>query len=104
MSRNGLFWFVMAAIGIAVLLLMFNDSAGSTLGVENYDFSRLVWLGLLALVIGGGLLRSGRPLGAMARNLGAWAIIVLALLHALAGLFHHYFLRDGVLRRMLSSR
>ncbi|MGY6273746.1 cytochrome b [Achromobacter denitrificans] len=34
----------------------------------------------------------------------AWAIIVLALLHALAGLFHHYFLRDGVLRRMLSSR
>ena len=31
-------------------------------------------------------------------------IIVLALLHALAGLFHHYFLRDGVLRRMLWSR
>ncbi|MFF7397388.1 cytochrome b [Achromobacter sp. NPDC008082] len=34
----------------------------------------------------------------------AWIIIVLALLHALAALFHHYFLRDGVLRRMLSSR
>lgn len=34
----------------------------------------------------------------------AWTIVVLALLHALAGLFHHYFLRDGVLRRMLSSR
>lgn len=37
-------------------------------------------------------------------NTVAWTIIVLALLHALAGLFHHYFLRDGVLRRMLSSR
>lgn len=34
----------------------------------------------------------------------AWTIIVLVLLHAVAGLFHHYFLRDGVLRRMLSSR
>ena len=34
----------------------------------------------------------------------AWAIVALALLHALAGLFHHYFLRDGVLRRMLSGR
>lgn len=37
-------------------------------------------------------------------NTVAWCIIVLALLHALAGLFHHYVLRDGVLRRMLSSR
>ncbi|MCY1540750.1 Cytochrome b561 [compost metagenome] len=37
-------------------------------------------------------------------NTVAWTIIVLALLHALAGLFHHYFLRDGVLRRMLSGR
>lgn len=81
----------MAAIGIAVLLLMFNDSAGSTLGVENHDFSRLVWLGLLALVIGGGLLRSGRPLGAMTRNLGAWAIIVLALV---AGYQYRYELQD----------
>ncbi len=37
-------------------------------------------------------------------NTVAWCIIVLALLHALAALVHHYFLRDGVLRRMLSSR
>lgn len=34
----------------------------------------------------------------------AWAIVVLALVHALAGLFHHYFLRDGVLRRMAPRR
>lgn len=34
----------------------------------------------------------------------AWTIIVVALLHALAALFHHYVLRDGVLRRMLGSR
>jgi len=30
-----------------------------------------------------------------------WAIIILALLHALAALYHHYVLKDRVLRRML---
>jgi cytochrome b561 len=33
--------------------------------------------------------------------LAADAILILAGLHAAAGLFHHYVLRDGVLRRML---
>lgn len=37
-------------------------------------------------------------------NYVAWAIIVLATGHALSALFHHYALRDGVLRRMTSSR
>lgn len=31
----------------------------------------------------------------------AWTIIVLAGVHALAALVHHYLLKDGVLRRML---
>jgi len=31
----------------------------------------------------------------------AWALIGLASVHALAALFHHYVLRDNVLRRML---
>jgi cytochrome b561 len=30
-----------------------------------------------------------------------WAIVVLALAHALAALYHHYFLKDRVLGRML---
>jgi cytochrome b561 len=30
-----------------------------------------------------------------------WAIIVLALIHALAALYHHYVLKDRVLVRML---
>jgi cytochrome b561 len=33
-----------------------------------------------------------------------WAIIVLALFHALAALYHHYVLKDRVLKRMLPSR
>lgn len=31
----------------------------------------------------------------------AWTILVLAGLHAAAALFHHYVLKDDVLRRML---
>jgi len=30
-----------------------------------------------------------------------WAIVILALLHALAALYHHYVLKDRVLERML---
>jgi cytochrome b561 len=30
-----------------------------------------------------------------------WAIVIIAILHALAALYHHYVLRDRVLKRML---
>jgi aspartyl protease family protein len=86
-----LLWVILGVIGVAAVLLMLNDSSGRTLGVENNDFSRLVWLGLLGLVIGAGLLGSGRRLGDMARNLGAWAVIVLALV---AGYQYRYELQD----------
>jgi aspartyl protease family protein len=89
MSR--LLWVILGVIGVAAVLLMLNDSSGRTLGVENNDFSRLVWLGLLGLVIGAGLLGSGRRLGDMVRNLGAWAVIVLALV---AGYQYRYELQD----------
>jgi aspartyl protease family protein len=88
---NRFFWILMIVIGAGVVLLMLNDSAGSTFGVENYDFSRLIWLGALVALIGAGLLRSGRPLGTMARNLGTWAVIVLALI---AGYQYRYELQD----------
>ena len=35
---------------------------------------------------------------------GAWIIITLAGLHAAAALFHHFVLRDAVLRRMLPGK
>ncbi|TIQ49691.1 MAG: TIGR02281 family clan AA aspartic protease [Mesorhizobium sp.] len=88
---NRFFWVLMIVIGLGVVLLMLNDSAGSTFGVENYDFSRLVWLGALVALIGASLLRSRRPLGTMARSLGAWAAIVLALI---AGYQYRYELQD----------
>jgi cytochrome b561 len=33
-----------------------------------------------------------------------WAIMVIALLHAAAALYHHYVLKDRVLERMLPGR
>jgi cytochrome b561 len=33
-----------------------------------------------------------------------WAIVIIALGHALAALYHHYVLKDRVLRRMLPGR
>ncbi|GBU13184.1 cytochrome [Enterobacterales bacterium] len=41
-----------------------------------------------------------RTFGSLHNNV-AWALIIVAGVHALAALFHHYVLRDGVLRRML---
>jgi len=37
-------------------------------------------------------------------KIGANVLVILALLHALAALFHHYVLRDTVLQRMLVHR
>ncbi len=37
-------------------------------------------------------------------DIAAWSIIVLAGLHAVAALMHHYILGDGVLKRMLPGR
>ncbi len=39
-----------------------------------------------------------------AHNLVGWTIVVLVAAHAAAALFHHYVLRDNVLRRMLPER
>jgi len=89
MSR--LFWIVIAVIAAGMALLMFNDSAGRTFGMDNNDFGRLIWVGVLVMVIGASLLRSGRPMGDMARNLGVWAAFVLVLI---AGYQYRYELQD----------
>lgn len=84
-------WLILGVIGLALILLIFNNSAGSTFGIENNNFGQLVWLGLFAVVIGAGLLGSGQRLGELARNLGAWAVVVLALI---AGYQYRYELQD----------
>lgn len=92
MRRGGAFlWVVLGVLGVGAVVLMVNDSAGRTLGMDNGDFGRLIFFGTLGAVIGAGLLRSGRPLGAMAGNLGAWVLIVLGLV---GGYQYRYELQD----------
>lgn len=60
-----------------------------------------------------GLFAIPSPLGTVAKSTrqtihflhekGGWAIILLALGHALAALYHHYALKDRVLERMLPA-
>jgi len=48
----------------------------------------------------------GRPMRHQLREIHewiGWAIIILALIHALAALYHHYVLKDRVLERMLPA-
>lgn len=82
---------ILVIIAAAAALLAYNDSSGSTFGIENYSFGNLIWLGIVGAVVGAGLLRSGQPLGSLARNLGTWAVIVLALI---AGYQYRYELQD----------
>ncbi len=89
MSRG--LWIILVVIGVAVVLLMLNHDSGSTLGFINEDFANLIWLGVLAAVIGAGILRSGHRFGDMARSFGLWALIVLALI---AGYQYRYELQD----------
>jgi aspartyl protease family protein len=88
---NRLFWIVMGLIGLALILLVFNNAAGTTFGIANDDFGQLVWLGIFAVVIGAFVLRSGRPLGTLAKHLGGWIAIVLVLV---AGYQYRYELQD----------
>jgi cytochrome b561 len=48
----------------------------------------------------------GRPLRHQLREFHewiGWTIVIIALLHALAALYHHYVLKDRVLQRMVPS-
>jgi aspartyl protease family protein len=78
LSRRSLFWIVMAAIGLGLILLLLNDSTQNGLGLPGDDTARALYLGVWGTVIAAGVLGSGRRLGDIARNLGLWALAILA--------------------------
>lgn len=89
--RNGLLWVALAVLGGGLLLLIINDSSGETLGLANDDFSRLLYLGVLAAIIGAGIWRSRGMFGDTLRNLAVWLFVVLVLV---AGYQYRYELQD----------
>lgn len=89
MSR--LFWIAIAIIGGGVILLIANDDAGQTFGIENDAFGRTLYLSVWVLVVGAGILASGMRLGSVARNLAIWLLVMLVLV---AGYQYRYELQD----------
>lgn len=86
-----LFWIVMALLGGGLVLLLLNDSSGQTLGFENHDFARLVYLGALAIVIATALLGRRLRLGDMTRNIAIWLLLLVLLV---GGYQYRYELQD----------
>ena len=89
MSR--LIWIALIALGAGLVLLIVNDSSGETLGLSNDDFSRLLYLGVLGVVIAAGIWRSRGMFGDTLRNLAIWLFVVLVLV---AGYQYRYELQD----------
>lgn len=76
---NRLFWLVIAAIAILLLVLIVNDKSGTTLGLANDDFADAAYMSIFGIVVAAGLLGSGIPLNHMMRNIAIWAVIILGL-------------------------
>ncbi|WP_267970728.1 cytochrome b [Achromobacter deleyi] len=98
----------MAFAGVFALRVIWRLSAGRRLPPAATGWLRAAGTGvhgLLYLLMAAQIVdhEQRRFIGGL-HDTVAWTIVVLALMHALAGLFHHYILRDGVLRRMSSGR
>lgn len=74
-----LFWVIMAVIGGGLILLILNDAGGEPLGLSSNVAGHTLYLGIWAAVIAAGILGSGRRLGDIARSLGLWVLLILAL-------------------------
>ncbi|WP_273725219.1 TIGR02281 family clan AA aspartic protease [Brucella gallinifaecis] len=77
-----LFWIVIAAIAVVILLLMANNESGTTLGLANDAFGQAAYMGIWGVVLAAGILGSGIRLSDFARNMAVWAAIILALVAA----------------------
>lgn len=75
--------FVLALLGIGLALLIFNDADGRTLGMDNDQFSKLIYLLPIAALLSAGILTGRRgSLSAAARQMLIWVVIILGLVAA----------------------
>ncbi|KAA0697657.1 TIGR02281 family clan AA aspartic protease [Neorhizobium sp. P12A] len=70
---------VLVILGIGLALLVFNHDSGTTFGIDNDDFGRMVYLLPIALMIGAGIWASRHTVSETLRNLLIWLVIILAL-------------------------
>jgi aspartyl protease family protein len=70
---------ILAIVILAGLFLITVGFSGSSSRLDGDDAMQLVYYGLIAALIGSGVLASQRNLGEAARNLGLWALIIVVL-------------------------
>ncbi|GES45067.1 aspartyl protease family protein [Rhizobium sp. ERR 922] len=70
---------VLAILGIGLALLIFNNNTGSTFGMRNDDFARVVYLLPIALMMSAAVWASRHTVSQSIRNLLIWFVIIMAL-------------------------
>jgi aspartyl protease family protein len=74
---------VLVFLGLGLAVLLFNHDSGQTLGLDNEDFSQLVYLVPIAALLSIGVLAGRRgKAGEVLRQLAIWLVIILALVAA----------------------
>lgn len=86
---------ILVLIGATLAVLIFNHETGMSFGLPNDDFASIAYLGLLAAVIGAGVVGAHRNVAEMVRNLLTWSVIILGLA---TGWLYQDQARDMVLR------
>jgi cytochrome b561 len=96
-------WVGLASKGVHYLLyLLLIAQAGTGFAFRWAQGHAVEFFGLFAIPGPyGQLARPDRRLLHEVHEYIGWAIVILAFAHALAALYHHYVLKDRVLRRML---
>ncbi|MFK0163206.1 TIGR02281 family clan AA aspartic protease [Rhizobium sp. NPDC090279] len=70
---------VLAILGIGLALLIFNNNTGTTFGMHNDDFARVVYLLPIALMMSAAVWASRQTVSQSIRNLLIWLVIIMAL-------------------------
>jgi aspartyl protease family protein len=74
---------VLLCLGVGLALLIFNNDSGRTLGLDNDDFGRLIYLIPIAALLSAGILQGRRgALGQVVRQFAIWLVIILGLVAA----------------------
>jgi len=82
---------ILGIIAAGILLLVVNNDAGSTFGVENDDFARLIFASVLITVFSAGVVAARHSFGEVARNMAIWLLVIVVLM---AGYLYRYELQD----------
>ncbi|QLF71432.1 TIGR02281 family clan AA aspartic protease [Peteryoungia desertarenae] len=74
------FWIVIGILGFGLAVLILNHDAGQSFGLANDDFSKLIILLPIMLMLSSGVLLGRRSFGQTFRQISAWILIALALM------------------------